>query len=164
MRRQRLPRWALLPPYQNPRRFLLIRHKLHPLRRARNLAMMLLFSFYMKCFSLGDLFAGKLHALLYRSWQNRVKGRDWYDFEWYVRHRHVVHLEHFLVRAQESGELSGLSEINLPAVQALLHERIARVDFEQAKADVRPFIRDVSGLELWSEGYFGDLVQQMRIV
>ncbi|MCU0353330.1 MAG: nucleotidyl transferase AbiEii/AbiGii toxin family protein [Cytophagales bacterium] len=37
------------------------------------------FSFYVKCFSLPDLFAGKMHALLFRKWQTRVKGRDWYD-------------------------------------------------------------------------------------
>ena len=39
------------------------------------------FSFYVKCYGMGDLFAGKLHTLLYRSWKNRVKGRDWYDLE-----------------------------------------------------------------------------------
>ena len=39
-----------------------------------------------RCFTLPDLFAGKIHALVYRVWKNRVKGRDWYDFEWYVRH------------------------------------------------------------------------------
>ena len=43
------------------------------------------YPFYVKCFSLSDLFAGKAHALLFRQWQNRIKGRDWYDFEWYVR-------------------------------------------------------------------------------
>lgn len=35
------------------------------------------FSFYVKCYQSSDLFAGKLHALLYRSWKNRIKGRDW---------------------------------------------------------------------------------------
>ena len=93
-----------------------------------------------------------------------MKGRNWYDFEWYVRHRHPVHLAHFLVRAQESGELEGLSTIDLPAVQALLHERIDQVDFEQAKADVRPFIQDVSGLGLWSGGYFHDLAGELRVL
>lgn len=43
-------------------------------------------SFMTRCFTLPDLFAGKMHALVYRAWKNRVKGRDWYDFEWYVRH------------------------------------------------------------------------------
>ena len=37
------------------------------------------FSFYVKCFSKSSLFAGKMQALLFRKWKNRVKGRDWYD-------------------------------------------------------------------------------------
>lgn len=42
------------------------------------------FSFYVKCFSLPDLFADKMYALLFRQWKNRVKGRDWFDMEWYI--------------------------------------------------------------------------------
>ena len=42
-------------------------------------------SFMTRCFTLPDLFAGKMHALVFRTWKNRVKGRDWYDFEFYVR-------------------------------------------------------------------------------
>jgi hypothetical protein len=37
-----------------------------------------------RCFILPGLFAGKMHALMFRKWRNRVKGRDWYDFEWYI--------------------------------------------------------------------------------
>ena len=43
------------------------------------------FSFYVKCFTPPSLFAGKMHALLFRKWQKRVKGRDWYDLEWYIK-------------------------------------------------------------------------------
>ena len=39
------------------------------------------YSCYVTCFSLADLFAGKLHAVLFRRWQLRVKGRDWFDLE-----------------------------------------------------------------------------------
>src|SRR5689334_8609457 len=38
-----------------------------------------------KTLSPSDLFAGKMHALLCRSWKGRLKGRDWYDFVWFVR-------------------------------------------------------------------------------
>jgi predicted nucleotidyltransferase component of viral defense system len=38
-------------------------------------------SFYVSIFTLPDLFAGKMHALLFRKWKNRVKGRDWFDLE-----------------------------------------------------------------------------------
>lgn len=46
------------------------------------------YSFHVRCYSVPDLFAGKMHAVLFRRWKNRVKGRDWFDFEWYVRHGH----------------------------------------------------------------------------
>lgn len=69
------------------------------------------FSFYVKCHTIPDLFAGKLHALLYRSWKNRVKGRDWFDFEGYVRNNHPVRLSHFAVRASQGGKLTADSLI-----------------------------------------------------
>ena len=55
------------------------------------------FSFYVKCFSLPDLFAGKMHALLFRKWKSRVKGRDWFDMEWYIRKGVPLHLDHFFI-------------------------------------------------------------------
>src|SRR5450631_1531476 len=61
------------------------------------------FSFYVKCFSLSDLFAGKMHALLFRKWGNRVKGRDWFDLEWYIQKGIAVNLAHLQIRAEESG-------------------------------------------------------------
>lgn len=56
-------------------------------------------SFMTRCFTLPDLFAGKMHALVYRAWKNRVKGRDWYDFEWYVRHNTPLDFPHLRERA-----------------------------------------------------------------
>ena len=40
--------------------------------------------FAVRAFSVPDLFAGKMHAILCRGWKNRVKGRDWYDLVWYA--------------------------------------------------------------------------------
>ena len=57
------------------------------------------FSFYVKCFSMPYLFAGKMHALLFRKWKDNVKGRDWYDMEWYIRKGIQMSLSHFLQRA-----------------------------------------------------------------
>ena len=37
------------------------------------------FSFMTRCFTLPDLYAGKMHALVYRAWKKRIKGRDWFD-------------------------------------------------------------------------------------
>jgi len=119
------------------------------------------FSFYVKCFRLPDLFAGKLHALLYRSWKNRVKGRDWYDFEWYVRHAHPVSLKHFLARAQQTGAFDGVETLTIEMLHQALHKRVDDVDFERAKADVKPFLSNVDGLDIWSDDYFHQLVNKV---
>jgi len=60
------------------------------------------FSFYVKCLTLPNLFAGKMHALLFRKWGENVKGRDWYDMEWYIRKGIPLNLDHFLMRARDS--------------------------------------------------------------
>ena len=59
------------------------------------------FSFMTRCFTLSDLYAGKMHALIFRNYKSRVKGRDWYDFEWYVRHDIPLNFPHFQIRAKE---------------------------------------------------------------
>ena len=122
------------------------------------------FSFYVKCFRLPDLFAGKLHALLYRSWKNRVKGRDWYDFEWYVRHGHPISLKHFLARAQQTGAFEDVETLTIEMLHQALHKRVDEVDFQQAKADVKPFLSNVDGLDFWSDEYFHQLVSKVAAV
>jgi len=118
------------------------------------------FSFYVKCFALPDLFAGKLHALLFRQWKNRVKGRDWFDFEWYVRQGVAPNLAHFAQRARESGhwQADGIDKTEL---QLLLRQRIATVDFAAARQDVVKFIPDASALDIWSSDYFLKLVEKL---
>ena len=118
------------------------------------------YSFYAKCYALPDLHAGKLHALLFRKWKNRVKGRDWFDFEWYARHAVPLHLAHLEQRARQSGDWDGAAM--QPADLAdLLHRRIAALDIEQARADVRPFLRDPGVLDIWSPTYFKDLAKRI---
>ena len=65
------------------------------------------YSVYVNVMELPDLYAGKMHALLFRNWQKRVKGRDWFDFEWYVQRGEKMRLAHFEARAIESGDWGG---------------------------------------------------------
>lgn len=119
------------------------------------------FSFYVKCFALPDLFAGKMHALLFRKWKANVKGRDWYDFEWYVKKRIPLNLDHFTVRAQDSGDIPEV-KLTESSFKKLLTTRIKSVDIEKVKADAMRFIPDASNLEIWSEKYFMDLAEHLR--
>ena len=118
------------------------------------------YSFYAKCYALPDLHAGKLHALLFRKWKNRVKGRDWFDFEWYVRHAVPLHLAHLEQRARQSGDWDG-PVMTSADLHGLLQQRIATLDIEQARTDVRPFLRDPGVLDIWSPRYFHDLAERV---
>jgi len=120
------------------------------------------YSFYVKCFVLEDLFAGKMHALLFRKWGNNVKGRDWYDLEWYIRKGVNVNLQHFLSRAKHSSdwEKETISETEFIV---LLTERIENLNVEIAKKDVERFINNPKVLDIWSKQYFLDLIKLLKI-
>lgn len=119
------------------------------------------FSFYTKCYQLSDLFAGKMHALLFRKWGNRVKGRDWYDMEWYIRKNIPLHLEHLAVRAYDSGNRPSAT-MTREEFFTLLDEKIRSVSIDQVKEDVLPFIRDYAKLDIWSKDYFRDMAKMIR--
>lgn len=120
------------------------------------------FSFYVKCFDKPSLFAGKMHALLFRKWKNRVKGRDWYDLEWYIKKGIPLNLQHFKLRAKDTDDWSK-EELSLDDVIGLLREKIKAVSFDNIKEDVVPFIKDDAVLEIWGEKYFNDLADKLKI-
>jgi len=120
------------------------------------------FSFYVKCFTISNLFAGKMHALLFRKWKNNVKGRDWYDMEWYIKRGVVLNLSHFLLRTRDSGDWQK-ETISEEEFRGLLKERIDTVDFNKVKADISRFIPNPRVLDIWSAKYFHDLVEHLKI-
>lgn len=119
------------------------------------------FSFYVKCFTRSSLFAGKMHALLFRKWKTRVKGRDWYDMEWYIRQGIPLNTEHFLQRAKETGDWTE-DTITSDQILELLRKKIHSVSMENVKEDVIRFIQDDSVLRIWSVSYFEDLISKLR--
>lgn len=120
------------------------------------------FSFYTKCFSLPDLFAGKMHALLFRKWKGRVKGRDWFDLEWYIQKGVPIHLDHFLQRAIDSGDWTKKT-LTEKQFKQLLTDKIKAVSFKAVKEDIIRFIPDAKVTEIWSKDYFIDLTGKLRI-
>ena len=121
-------------------------------------------SFYVSCFTLPDLFAGKMHALLFRKWKDRVKGRDWYDLEWYVRKGIALHLDHLALRAKDSGDWKK-TKMTWAELMRLLHAKIDEVSIERIIDDVIRFIpaERVGDLSIWSKKYFHDLVEKIRV-
>ena len=116
-------------------------------------------SFMTRCFTLPDLFAGKMHALVYRAWKNRVKGRDWYDFEWYVRNGVALDFAHLAERCKQfNGE-----DITPESFKEKLIERLSTADMKQVKEDLLPFVRNPKELDIWSNDYFVQLAEMVRI-
>ena len=116
------------------------------------------YSFMVQCMTLPCLFAGKMHALVYRQWKNRVKGRDWYDFEWYVRWNYPLNCAHLHERIME---FSG-KECTKAEFVDMLNHRLATTDINQVKADVLPYVHNPHELDIWSNDYFIQLAQRIR--
>jgi predicted nucleotidyltransferase component of viral defense system len=117
------------------------------------------FAFMVRCFTLPDLFAGKMHALVFRNWKNRIKGRDWYDFDWYVRNGVELNFSHLQERIRE---FNG-TEMNYEQFLILLKDKLSTTNIDLVKADVEAFILDPRELEIWSNDYFLMLVDKMKV-
>lgn len=116
-------------------------------------------SFLTRCVTLPDLYAGKMHALVFRAWKSRIKGRDWYDFEWYVRNGIPLDWNHLHERIlQFNGQ-----EMTLDEFKSALRDRLGSADISRVKEDVLPFLNNPGELDIWSNDYFLQLADMMKI-
>lgn len=116
------------------------------------------YSLFVSCFTLPDLFAGKMHALIFRQWGQRLKGRDWYDFEWYVRNQIPLNFEHFCIRAKQ---FNGMT-LSKDDFFDLLKNRFQQADMDSVKHDVMPFLHNPSETSIWTNDYFLQLIKMIR--
>ncbi len=120
------------------------------------------FSFNVRCFTLPCLFAGKVHAFLFRNWKMRVKGRDWFDFEWYIKNKIPLNIKHFIARAKQFGDTGGKIK-DEKHLKLALANTIKSVDINAVKNDVTPFLKNPNSTEIWSEDYFLELVERLLV-
>ena len=113
-------------------------------------------------YDLSSLFAGKIHAVLCRAWKNRVKGRDLYDFAFYLSKNASVNRKHLRERLIDSGFINKDNNLDLDELKAMLYLRFDTIDFAQAKKDVEPFIQNVSMLDIWSADFFKDITNNLH--
>lgn len=119
--------------------------------------------FSVLAYSQPSLFAGKMHALLCREWRGRVKGRDWYDFVWYVGRGTELDLRHLEARMRQSGHYEDGAPLGQARFREILAERIAALDVARAKADVVRFLPDASSVEVWSRGFFAAVADKVKM-
>lgn len=106
-------------------------------------------------------FALKIHALLCRPY---VKGRDWYDFNWYVKQGVQPNLTHLQTALRQAGPWQGQDlTVDADWLQQTLLQRIAAIDWQTARQDVERFVPalEQASLRLWSERFYTQRVQQL---
>lgn len=112
-------------------------------------------------YDMPSLFAGKIHAVLCRSWKSRVKGRDLYDFTFYISKKVPINLEHLNTRLIDSGFISEGQEFTLDELKLKLKEKFNLIDYKIAKDDVLNFLKYPSKIDIWSKDYFCSLVDEL---
>lgn len=110
-----------------------------------------------------SLFAGKIHAVLCRAWKNRIKGRDLYDYIFFLTRNTPVNIAHLQARLKQSGYLNPGEEFTLTVLKQELNKRFETLDYNQAKEDVIPFIHDHDSLQVWNANFFKQITGQLTV-
>jgi len=121
-------------------------------------------SFSVRAFSLPDMFAGKMHAMLCRGWKSRVKGRDWYDLVWYAANHPQLHLKHLEQRMIQSGHLKKMQRLTAEELSIIAEAVLEKLDVSQARREVEPFVKDPETLTVWSRDFFRDVIRRIVFV
>jgi predicted nucleotidyltransferase component of viral defense system len=114
------------------------------------------FMFNVAHYDLPSLFAGKLHACFYRTY---TKGRDWYDFLWYLSKRikpNLPMLNNAIIQTEKKD--AHIDENNF---KDYLLEHIEAVDFKKAKKDVERFLEDKGALSMFDKEMIKDTITSM---
>jgi len=113
-------------------------------------------------YDMSSLFAGKIHAVICRSWKSRVKGRDLYDYVFYRSKRTAVNLKHLAARLAQSGFIAKEKQITIEDVNGMLCRRFADIDYAQAKQDVLTFIKNPAALDVWKADFFCTITENLK--
>jgi predicted nucleotidyltransferase component of viral defense system len=106
-------------------------------------------------------FALKIHALLCRPY---LKGRDWYDFNWYIKQRTQPNLPHLQAALYQYGSWKDQSiDVTSKWIVSALNEKIASINWNAAVQDVERFLNaaEKQSLKLWSERFFRSKTEQL---
>ena len=110
---------------------------------------------------LASLFAGNLHAILYRSYKNNVKGRDYYDFIFYINKGIKPNLLYLKNKLIESNKLSETDDFNIDVLKTMLTNRFNEVDFNQVKQDAQKFTIKNENLNFYCKELFIDCLNRL---
>jgi predicted nucleotidyltransferase component of viral defense system len=121
------------------------------------------FPFQVRVYDKKSLFAGKIHAVIARSWKNRVKGRDLFDYIYYLSLDTEVNLKHLESRLKQTKTINEDVVLTRKKLIEVLENRFDHIDFEMAKSDIRPFLKDQSSLEMWDIDFFKAITSTIKV-
>lgn len=113
-------------------------------------------------YDMPSLFAGKVHAVICRAWKSRIKGRDLYDYVFFLSKGARLNTEHLKARLVQSGIWDEDKAFSVEDAKHLLFERFETIDYRQAKEDVVPFLKNTASLDIWSEDFFRQITEGLH--
>ena len=108
-----------------------------------------------------SLFAGKIHAILCRNYKNTVKGRDYYDFLFYIKRRVRPNLEYLKNKLVESQKIKSEDDFDINVLKEMLKNRFEKVDFNQVKSDAERFVFNNEDLSYYSKELFIEMLNKL---
>ncbi len=111
-------------------------------------------------YDLPSLFAGKLHAVICRAWKHRTKGRDLFDYIFYLQRGARPNMPHLRAKLLASKVIGESDRFDMEVLQTMLAERFANIDYESAKRDVFDFVSDKAALSYWSASFFQTITKE----
>lgn len=114
-----------------------------------------------KLYDKESLLACKIHAILCRGWKSRTKGRDLYDYIFFIANDTKVNLELLKNKLVESNYINSNEILDINKVKELLTNKFSEVDYIDAKEDVKPFIKNIDSLNIWSKDFFISITDKL---
>ena len=109
-----------------------------------------------------SLFAGKIHAILCRNYKNTVKGRDYYDFLFYIKRGTSPNFNYLKNKLINTGKISGSDRLDINVLKDMLVSRFEQVDFDQVKKDTERFIIKNEDLSYFCKDLFIQMAMKLK--
>ena len=115
-----------------------------------------------KLYDKESLFAGKIHAILCRGWNNRVKGRDLYDYIFFLASDTKVNIELLKNKLIESNYIIEKEKFDINELKKIIINKFEKIDYTKAVEDVKPFIKNIDNLNLWNKEFFIEITNKLK--
>ena len=115
----------------------------------------------MSC-DLPTMFSGKIHAILCRPWANRFKGRDLYDYIFFINKGVRYNLRFLNAKLRKTAEID--HDLSHEEIYGMLMERFGEIDYKSAVDDVVNFIdpSEYGSVRIWCSEMFRQISADLK--